>query len=116
MKNPVRRQQIYDFISAGHSDSKALTYLNFLNTFKKNDDFALQQLSRACIKQIPDDMPLLFWIADDDRAVMVVQEFGGHEDSVFLTSDPRLITALKSISKRYRESDQHFVVAGEHCK
>lgn len=111
LKHPLKRQKIVDFINRGHGQSKALTYPNFLDTFKKNDEFALQEFRHACFRQIPDDMPLLFWIADDDEAVMVVQEFGGHEDSAFVTSDRRLITALKSISKRYRQS-----VPAEPCE
>ncbi|HVI79411.1 MAG TPA: hypothetical protein VM715_14850, partial [Candidatus Acidoferrum sp.] len=85
-------------------NSAAPTYENFMGTLENFDQAVSQRLFQgADIKETNSDMPLLFWIADGERAVMVVQSYGGNEESAFWTADPRLITALQSIAARYRQ-------------
>lgn len=105
MKNPEGRRAIVNYLASHGGDSKLPTYANFIATLERTEENVARQVFRgADISRIDQDMALFFWIVDGERAVMVVQSYGGREDSAFWTSDLRLITALKSIAQRYRQS------------
>jgi hypothetical protein len=98
-------QAIIEFMQThGSSQSAQPDYQEFIALLDSHDQSLLTQtFRRANVIETIEDMPLLFWIADDERAIMVVQSYGGLEDSAFVTSDLRLIRALKSVSARYRQ-------------
>jgi hypothetical protein len=99
----LKRLEILRFLVGHGITSNTPSYSDFIHVFEKEDERFLSDFAGANIREINDDMPLLFWIADDE-AVLVVQTWGGKEDSAFWTRDAHLITALRSIAERYRRS------------
>jgi hypothetical protein len=100
------RQKMLTFLARhGYVKPAAPRYPDFIATMGDYDDSLLSnQFRGADARQVANDMPLFFWIADDSEAVMVVQTPGGHEDSAFWTRDPQLIAALKSVASDYRSA------------
>lgn|GEM_PF-3182653 len=107
MKGDARaRAAVVKFLEEGRVDTSNLTYPLFMKALRDREETTLQLFARADIKQINDDMPLFCWIADDKRAVIVVQDRDGTENSAFWTTDEHLIAALKGVIRRYREFAQ----------
>lgn len=106
MRDPVQRPKMLAFMhSHGYNKPSLPVYKDFADIMREYDSSLLHHsFQGAEAKEVTNDMPLFFWIADDREAVMVAQTPGGHEDSAFLTRDAQLITALKSIATDYRQS------------
>lgn len=106
IKNPGTGNAIIQFLRRNDKDPQNTKYAELLQIFKDADNNVLKgRFSGASVTFVDDDMPLLFWIADGHEAVMVAQGYGGVEESAFLTQDPQLIKALRTVSDRYRKKD-----------
>jgi len=98
------RKRVAAFLQSHGAESQSLTQQNLVSTLENYDQTVQKQVFLgADIRETDADMPLLFWIADSERAVLVIQTYGGEQESAFETTDLRLITALQSIAARYRQ-------------
>ena len=98
------RDHILNFLSSHGVDKSDPTHDDLIEALTKYDEVVARQMFRgADIVETAVDMPVLFWIADGKRAVVIVQGYGGKEESAFWTTDPGLIIALQSLADRYRQ-------------
>jgi hypothetical protein len=80
-----------------------VSYEAFIGAVEEKDEIALKQTFReAKVYEVNADMPIFFWIADEQLGVMAVQSAGREYEHGFRTSDSAIIKALLCTLDRYR--------------
>jgi len=111
------RENILAFLAVHRNiaDPLAVTRDQLFRILDDVDEQLLRQVFRKDIVQLPVDMPIYFWIADDRIAVFSVPAMAGTAlEYGFRTSDRALIQAFLDIRERLRNRYQD-LSAGDHA-
>ncbi|HZT35029.1 MAG TPA: hypothetical protein VFA15_03845 [Nitrososphaera sp.] len=86
---------------------EALSKETFLDLLEAIEESLLRQsFARANLKEIESEMTIYFWLVDERIAVLAVAPFTDDIGTYgFLTSDHKLLSALKGMSYRYHRED-----------
>jgi hypothetical protein len=106
-----KETQVDQFLKIRHADLVALqirppirTLKQLLTILKADDDDVLRRFFGGDAHQIPLNMPIYFWIADDDTAVFSIPSLSREVSEYgFATSDHALITAFRELKDRFQQ-------------
>jgi hypothetical protein len=103
-RRPDNEKKLLDLANTTNRDTiNNLTQEGFYGLMEQADLAMLgEQLARAEKREINSNLPLYFWLVDEQRAIFAIPSYSDQATEYgFITYDPKLISAFKEMTELY---------------